>query len=131
MNIQYSENKYELLLSKRLYSESVILKCFYWYTGNFKVEISEASDEQWQVVLENTNKDYKEELFKQLQNKIYQDLIDFKLRELVSVETKTIRELIIAKAFANYESTETPSSAITDPVGFDPTNISNNGKTSY
>lgn len=58
----------------------------------------------------------------QLISRIKQDLIDFRLREIVSRETATIRELLIAKAFAHYEDIE-PVTAISDPVGFDPSEI--------
>lgn len=50
-------------------------------------------------------------------------MIDFKLRDIVSKETKTIRELIIAKAFAYYEEDQSPDTEISDPVGFNPENI--------
>ena len=48
------------------------------------------------------------------------DLIDFKLRDIVTKETQTIRELITAKAFAYFDLDDNPATEISDPVGFNP-----------
>ena len=55
--------------------------------------------------------------------KIKQDLLDFKLRDIINKETRIIRELLIAKAFANYDDEEDPTTDISDPVGFSPKSI--------
>jgi His-Xaa-Ser system protein HxsD len=58
---------------------------------------------------------------KKILPKIENDLLDFKTREIVSLETKNIRELLIAKAFAFEDEFDEPAPGnINDPVGFDP-----------
>lgn len=110
-------------LEKSLYNESVVFKCFYWYTNQYQVRIFEKDINYWMVELKTLQLPLSKELIDQLQHKIQQDLIDFKLRDIVSTETKTIRELLAAKAFAHYETEEGPSTDISDPVGFNPENV--------
>jgi hypothetical protein len=59
-----------------------------------------------------------------LLTKIKRDLVDFKTRDIISAETRNIREILIAKAFANDDSfDEPPPDNVNDPLGFDPSNI--------
>src|SRR5262249_11400252 len=87
-------------VEKAIYSEDVIHKCFYWYGGTFEVDVSTHDENLFLIRLKPKNG------LVDLQaviEKIRRDLIDFKLRDIVTKETKTIRELIVAKAFAYYE----------------------------
>ena len=106
-----------LLIEKELYSEQVIHKCFYWYGGDFGVEIAVHSEDLFEVTMRPTN------LLEDLNatvDRVKRDLIDFKLRDIVDRETKTVRELLIAKAFAYYGIDDNPQTEISDPVGFSP-----------
>jgi len=111
----------ELLIDQALYSEDVVFKCFYWYSGTFNVEIEQSLPSQIRVIV----KPKKEQAFEPeiLLEQISKDLIDFKLRDIVTKETTTIRELIIAKAFAYADFEQNPTTEVSDPVGFDPTLI--------
>lgn len=118
MEILEIDNKYVLLIDKGIYSLNVLHKCFYWYTGDFNVELTAKEENYIEVVLKPLNEIVD---FEDLKRKIQRDLIDFNLRDIITRETQTIRELIVAKAFANYEDTnEIPQGDISDPVGFDP-----------
>lgn len=105
--IKYSEEKNEIycVLDSTIYNLDTIYKCFYWYGDSFIVEISKNNDN---INIHLTKKEgcLDEILFNKLSVKIKQDLIDFKLRDIVTKETKTIRELIIAKAFSNLSDEE-------------------------
>jgi His-Xaa-Ser system protein HxsD len=124
----YSSTSAELViaLDKATYSESVLYKCFYWYTGHYRVQIAEDGSGQWIISLAGDSNKFSDEKVVILKNKISQDLIDFKLREIVTRETQIVKELLIAKAFAHYEEQESPISEISDPVGFNPEDIKNN-----
>jgi His-Xaa-Ser system protein HxsD len=50
--------------------------------------------------------------------KLERDLLDFNLRDIVTKETKNIRDILIAKAFSHGEFDELPPGEISDPVGF-------------
>jgi len=115
-----NNNKLELRIDENLYSQEVLYKCFYWYTKNFDVTIECIANSKWLVRLESLKEAFD---FTPIIHKIKRDLIDFRLREIVSNETKAIRELMIAKAFANYDIDEPPTTDVSDPVGFDPLQI--------
>ena len=47
--------------------------------------------------------------------------MDFEVRNIVTKETKNVRDLLIAKAFASTDEYESePPGEISDPVGFKP-----------
>ncbi|KAF2082091.1 His-Xaa-Ser system protein HxsD [Flavobacterium sharifuzzamanii] len=113
-------NELHFSLNEQLYDEDVVFKCFYWYGTDYNVEIDK-KDNVFFVKISSkseTKIDHDHLLIK-----IKQDLIDFKLRDIVTKETKNIRELLTAKAFAHFETDENPVTEISDPIGFDPTNF--------
>jgi His-Xaa-Ser system protein HxsD len=114
------ETTIQIKIDNTLYSSEVVHKCFYWYAGKYSVEIN---TEQNSIVI-NLSSPNKEWDIESVVSKVKTDLIDFKTREMISTETKNIREMLIAKAFAhNDEFEEQPSGNINDPVGFDPSKI--------
>jgi His-Xaa-Ser system protein HxsD len=128
MEVELRNNEIFLFVEKEIYNEDVLHKCFYWYGGDFSVDISAHTDKIFLVRLKSnsTNPD-----LQVVVEKIKRDLIDFKLRDIVTKETKTVRELIVAKAFAYYGLNNDPSTEITDPVGFDPQRVKSNGGDSH
>jgi His-Xaa-Ser system protein HxsD len=119
-NIVKFDNELHFSLNEELYDEDVLFKCFYWYGADYNVEIDK-KDTAFLVIL--TSKSEIKIDHNSLLIKIKQDLIDFKLRDIVTKETKNIRELLTAKAFAHFQTDENPVTEISDPVGFDPTNF--------
>lgn len=119
MNYKINGHQCLLKIDMTIYSIETIHKCFYWYTGDFEVDISINHANQCNVTLLSKTETTSDFII--LIDRIKQNLIDFKLREIVRQETQTIRELIVAKAFANYEmDVELPKGEISDPVGFNP-----------
>lgn len=110
----------KLWLADEDYNERVILKCFYWYTANFVVEITKDDDFRHHIILQPKDN---QPLDSHLINRIKNDLVDFGLRDLVTNETRTIREIIIAKAFAYADLPLNPDTGVSDPAGFDPASI--------
>ena len=118
MRFTFENNTYIVIVDKEVYGLDVLHKCFYWYTGDFDLDISNDGEKQFVITLESKNELQDYDLLKA---KIKRDLIDFKLRDIITKDTQTIRELIVAKAFANYEdSYDEPIGHVSDPVGFDP-----------
>lgn len=123
-NINYTSGLLSFKLNVLNYSEAVIFKCMYWYLAEFNVSIIHENDYHLvSLSLKNKEEFDEEELIIRIKN----DLIDFKLREIVNTETSNLRELITAKAFANYDFDifEKNDKSISDPVGFDPNEIKN------
>lgn len=121
INIVVNEGLISFSLEKSLYNIDTLYKCFYWYSNGFDLEISEPDNGFYQIKLErkDLNIEFEE---KSILSKIKQDLVDFKLRDIISKETKNIRDLLVAKAFAHYENNN-PQTVVSDPVGFNPENI--------
>lgn len=122
MDIEIKGDKLVFYPKKSMYSQEVLFKCFYWYGSDFEVDIDDYDSAHYIVQLIPKSPS---DLQKEIIPKIKRDLADYKLRDIVSKETQTIRELLVAKAFA-YENTEVeyPDSEISDPVGFNPLEIS-------
>ena len=103
---------------RRIYSKSAILKCLYWHGASFQTVLTMADVNTFQISLKlNEGLDDKHVDLKEHLQKLERDLIDFKLRDIVLKETKNVRDLLIAKAFAHQDSIEEPYGEIADPVG--------------
>ena len=125
MEIQENNNGLIVIVDSEIYNIDVLHKCFYWYGGIYDVDINKHENKQLQIRLLPKNKQIFSENSGALIEKIKKDLIDFKLRDIVTKETKTIRELIVAKAFAYYGLGDNPITDVSDPVGFNPEHIKN------
>lgn len=112
-------NKIVVYADKRIYSKSVILKCLYWYGGQFHTNLTLEDESTFKIVLEPLHETQDNFELIAFQQKLERDLVDFHLREIVAKETKNVRDLLIAKAFAHAEELMEPLGEISDPVGFD------------
>lgn len=102
------------------YSIEIAHKCFYWYGEQFDVEI-DLQGEMVTVLLTRKEDEVSNAYFEQLKSRIKRDMLDFKTRDIVTKETRNVRDLLIAKAFSHSdELDEEPPGEISDPVGFDP-----------
>ncbi len=120
--IERSLHLVRISLDPGLYPEDMVFKCFYWYGGEFDVSVDRSSNDMaLEVELQPKVGHLDEVRTKGLLSRIQQDLIDFKTRDIVSKETRVIRELLVAKAFAHSDEFDLlPPGAVSDPVGFDP-----------
>jgi His-Xaa-Ser system protein HxsD len=110
-------NSCKIYLDKSVYSLNTIFKCFYWYKSNYEIDI-DAKGEYHEVHISTLQNEL---ALDELIPKIKADLIDFKTREIIHNETKNIRELLVAKAFAQGEEyDQPPPGGLDDPVGFRP-----------
>ena len=88
-----------IFIPRKLFSKEAILNCLYWRLGRSQVQFLQFSEEEFQVSLNLSRLSNKQII--NLKTTFTNDLIDYELREIVSKETRNLRELIIAKAFAN------------------------------
>ena len=126
MNYLFANNVLEIKVDTSLYNDAVLFKCFYWYTGKYDVQLSRDGLETMKISLRSKAIIIDEASLPDLIAKIQKDLIDFKLRDVVANETRTIRELLVAKAFSHFTSDQNPTSEVSDPVGFSPDAIIKN-----
>jgi His-Xaa-Ser system protein HxsD len=122
MQIHKQQNRIEgheiiAFADKRIYTKSTILKCLYWHGALFQTNLTLVDNNTYQISLKLIDgADSKVDLSEHLQ-KLERDLVDFSLREIVLKETKNVRDLLIAKAFAHLDSVEEPPGEMADPVG--------------
>jgi len=110
----------QITIDAKLYSLDVIHKCFYWYGSKISVDIK--SEQDLYIITITDEKTISD--IESIISKIKSDLIDFRTREIIFNETKNIREILIAKAFAHGEEfDENPPWNIHDLVGSDPSKI--------
>ena len=101
------------------YDLDVLRKCFYWYTRDYAVDVTTLPDgatARVRLTLKEPGIAPPATLPAQVRN----DLLDFRLRAQIAAETRTVRELLLAKAFAHYAPEQPLETPISDPVGFHP-----------
>lgn len=109
-----------------IYSKDSVFKCLYWYGDKYHTNISFADSNTFKISLKPMSDNHiTKENAEQLLQKLERDLIDFNLRDIVTKETKNIRDLLVAKAFSNGEFDELPPGELSDPVGFNVSDINN------
>jgi len=122
--VQYdSECSAVIYLDPRIYSREAILKASYWHTEAAYIQISPASSDN-RFVIHITLKQSSPTLsnpqpmkLPELIGEYCNSILDFELRRQVGVETESVRQLILAKAFSESGVLEdAPPGAISDPV---------------
>lgn len=101
-----SENTFCFTINASISNERVLTKALYWYTESFIIYWNENKDNLFEITLElkpSANKIY---TFEYVTHKFNQDLIDYKNRDLITNETKDIRNILYVKAFANNDDFE-------------------------
>ena len=119
MNVNFiKDGVVTVFVDATLYPKEAIFKCLYWYSNKFRTGIDLVST-IYQITLAPLSTVVAEtENLTETLEQLERDLIDFNLRHIVTQETRNVRDLLIAKAFANGEFDEEPPGEITDPVGF-------------
>ncbi len=113
-------NELVVFADTALYSKDSIFKCLYWYGGKYQTKLTMEHESLIKIRVKPLQGDsLSEDSLQKLLEKLERDLIDFNLRDIVTKETKNIRDLLTAKAFSNGEFDESPPGDFSDPVGFD------------
>lgn len=105
-----------------IYSKDALLKCLYWYGDKFHTNLRQENSSTYVISLQLVNGETEKLDLDMYLQKLERDIIDYNLRDIVTKETMNIRDLLVAKAFANGEFDEEPQGNISDPVGYDITN---------
>ncbi|MDE5773844.1 MAG: His-Xaa-Ser system protein HxsD [Muribaculaceae bacterium] len=90
-----------ITIDRRIYNDSVISKALYWLSGDYLIERSLSDNNTESVTITaNSATDISET---ELETRLMQTLNDFKLRQIVADETRDIKTILYAKAFAEDE----------------------------
>lgn len=85
------------------------MKCVYWYANRFDISVDRNKEGYFEIVLKPLPTFViKDGELEKLFFKLKQDIVDFNLRDIVTKETKNVRELLIAKAFSHFDTEELP-----------------------
>ena len=87
----------EIKVDKSIYSDSCITKVIYHMSDEYS--FSRRSNQGYEVieVAEKTEQKFDE-------NRFWDELNDFKLREQINLETKDIKTILFAKAFGDFDN---------------------------
>ena len=111
----------KIILQKGCYNLDAVKKCIYWYSDRLSFDLKVNSSENLEIHINSISVSDQNILTKDLIREIKSDLIDFELRQIIYQETKVIKELLIAKAFAPTDKYENePPGEVSDPVGYKP-----------
>lgn len=90
----------EIKIDRNIYSDNVISKVVYWLSEKYTVERRLEGNMD---VLSFSSKKNLPVYEKDIHDRIYQMLNDQKLRDIIEIETKDIRTILYAKAFADFD----------------------------
>lgn len=87
-------------IDRRIYNDSVISKTIYWLSGDYVIVRGLLNDITESISITAKLGSISEQ---ELEVKLLQTLNDFKLRQIVADETRDIKTILYAKAFAEDE----------------------------
>lgn len=87
-------------IDRRIYNDSVISKAIYWLSSDYIIVRDFLDDSTESLSIKAIDANVAEETLKV---KLMQTLNDFKLRQIVADETRDIKTILYAKAFAEDE----------------------------
>lgn len=90
-----------LTLDRRIFSDRVISKAVYWLSGDYTISRNMKDDSTEEITSFAKSGDLADD--KAFQRRLADALNDFKLREIVADETRDIKTILYAKAFAEDE----------------------------
>lgn len=90
-----------MTVDKRIYNDSVISKVVYWLSDDYKIVRTTLDEFTEKIAFVPNNSD--SDSINQFENRFFQSLNDFKLRQIVADETRDIKTILYAKAFAEDE----------------------------
>ena len=93
-----SDNRAIVKIDTDIYSKEVITKVVYWLSRDFTI-MQNIDGQDWMLSLESQRIENWDEVKKLL----VQMLSDYQMREVITAETKDIRNILFIKAFANVE----------------------------
>jgi len=103
--IQIDEKTIQCEIDNDIYNDRVITKTLYWLSNNYTIYQTKSGKGNI-VKFEKHIGVFDDNEVASLKSKISQNLIDFKTRDIVNQETKSIREILLIKAFANNDDFE-------------------------
>lgn len=84
-----------------IYNERIVDKVLYWWSGNYTIARTNRSGTTLQTITLTASEPISPEKFESISRKLSDDFIDYKNRAIIESETRDLRSILYAKAFAN------------------------------
>lgn len=104
INSKVENNTLIIEVDTSIFNEDVICKTLYWYASNFLIYRCRGTDVNIQIIKFKQKKDILNYNWDSLITDLSDKFIDYKNRQIILEETKNLRELFFAKAFANNDN---------------------------
>ncbi len=88
-------------VDKKIYDDNIISKVLYWLSDDYVIFRKSVNLQTEIITLQKKLGIFSDDKIILLKNKINQDFIDYKVRDIVNIETRNIRDILYIKAFAN------------------------------
>lgn len=103
---QIAEYSIRFSVDTQIYNDAVISKVLYWLTDLYLINRNTSTGTIQFIELKKKEGIFTQEEVDQLERKLNQDFIDYKVRNIVGQETRNIRDILYVKAFANNDEFE-------------------------
>jgi His-Xaa-Ser system protein HxsD len=103
--LQIDNKTVQCTIDSDIFNERVITKSLYWLSENYNL-YQELSGKLFKIRIELKTGFFMQSNIDELKSHLNQNLIDFKTRDIINQETKSIREILLIKAFANNDEFE-------------------------
>ena len=88
-------------VDESVFSLDVVTKAVYWLSGRYKVDLRREPARGAIVVrVAHSERPLSAQEQGDVESRLRRDLVDFRTRAIIDHETRTLRELLVAKAFA-------------------------------
>jgi His-Xaa-Ser system protein HxsD len=88
-------------VDESVFSLDVVTKAVYWLSGRYTIDLRREPARNAIVVrVAHSDRPLSGEEQRDVESRLRRDLVDFRTRAIVDQETRTLRDLLVAKAFA-------------------------------
>jgi His-Xaa-Ser system protein HxsD len=88
-------------VDESVFSLDVVTKAVYWLTGRYVIDLRRDSARNLVVVrVAHSDRTLSDDERRDVESRLRRDLVDFRTRAIVDKETRMLRDLLVAKAFA-------------------------------
>ena len=95
------EGQIILYVDTTIYNGAIIDKVLYWYVDKFLIKRQNEPNSPIQTIILSASTPISQQEFTYLSKKLSTDFIDYKNRFIIAEETRDLRNILYAKAFAN------------------------------
>jgi His-Xaa-Ser system protein HxsD len=93
--------EYIIHVDESVFPLEVVIKATYWLSGKCSARLERDGVGMILVSISNPERPLSSQESADLETRFRRDLIDFRTRAIIESETRTVRDILVAKAFAS------------------------------